>query len=118
MSAPELGDVTSIVGGGAGVVVLAKYLWDSVRQRKEHLESQRESSAELKLDKLVEGQGRLELELRDMRNALHNQNGEMGGLRDRVNGMSADYSARLKDLELWRAGLDANKGVEPKGRRR
>lgn len=105
----DIGDVTGLVGGGAGVLVLAKYVWESVKGRKDQLEQKVETTAETKLDALVAGQGRMELELRDMRNALSNQNGEMTGIRDRVNGISADYGPRIKDLELWRAAIDGKR---------
>lgn len=105
----DVGDITGMVGGGAGVLVLAKYVWESVKGRKDQLEAKVESTAETKLDALVAGQGRMELELRDMRNALSNQNGEMTGIRDRVNGISADYGPRLKELELWRASTEGKK---------
>ncbi len=105
----DIGDVTGLVGGGAGVLVLAKYVWESVKGRKDQLEQKVETTAETKLDALVAGQGRMELELRDMRNALSNQNGEMTGIRDRVNGISADYGPRIKDLELWRASIDGKR---------
>ena len=105
----DIGDVTGLVGGGAGVLVLAKYIWESVKGRKDQLEQKVETTAETKLDALVAGQGRMELELRDMRNALSNQNGEMTGIRDRVNGISSDYGPRIKDLELWRASIDGKR---------
>lgn len=105
----DIGDISGMVGGGAGVLVLVKYVWETVKGRKDQLEQKVETTTEAKLDALVAGQGRMELELRDMRNALSNQNGEMTGIRDRVNGISADYGPRIKELELWRAASEGKR---------
>lgn len=105
----DIGDITGVIGGAAGVGVLARYIWDSVKGRKDQLEAKVETTTEAKLDALVAGQGRMELELRDMRNALSNQNGEMTGLRERVNGISTDYGPRIKELELWRASTEGKR---------
>lgn len=105
----DISDISGMVGGGAGVLVLAKYVWETVKGRKDQLEQKVETTTEAKLDALVAGQGRMELELRDMRNALSNQNGEMTGIRDRVNGISADYGPRIKELELWRASTEGKR---------
>lgn len=103
-------DVLSIVGGSvgaaAGVGVLGKYIWDSVRGRKEHLEQQHESRSEMKLDTLVDGQRRMELELRDMRNSIATQAGTVDQMKERVNGVAGDHGPRIKDLELWRASVE------------
>jgi hypothetical protein len=105
----DLSDVGGILGGGALATVVARYIWETVKGRKDHLEQKVETTTEAKLDALVAGQGRMELELRDMRNALSNQNGEMTGIRDRVNGISADYGPRIKELELWRASSEGKR---------
>lgn len=103
-------EVFSIVGGSvgaaAGVGVLAKYVWDSVRSRRDKLEDQAESRMELKLDALGAGQNRVELDLRDLRNAISNQAGVVAGLKERVEGVSDDYAPRIKALELWRAAVE------------
>lgn len=105
----DLSDVGGILGGGALVTVVARYIWETVKGRKDQLEQKVETTTEAKLDSLVAGQGRMELELRDMRNALSNQTGEMTGIRDRVNGISADYGPRIKELELWRASTEGKR---------
>lgn len=103
-------NVLSIVGGTtgavAGVAVLAKYVWDSVKGRKDKLEERQESRSEVKLDTLVAGQQRMELELRDMRNALATQAGTVDQMKERVNGVAGDHGPRIKDLELWRASVE------------
>lgn len=106
-------DLLGVVGGGlgaaAGVGVLARYVWDSVKGRKEKLEEQAESRTEMKLDALVAGQTRVELDLRDLRNAISNQAGAIAGVKERVEGVAGDYGPRLKALELWRAGVDGKR---------
>lgn len=106
-------DVLSVVGGGvgvaAGVGVLARYVWENVKSRKEKLEEQAESRTEMKLDALVAGQTRVELDLRDLRNAISNQAGVIAGVKERVEGVATDYGPRIKSLELWRAGIDGKR---------
>ena len=106
----DFGDVGGIVGGSAGLAVLAKYLWEQVTQRKAKLEADAESRAEVKLDKLVDGLARLELELRDLRNSIATQAGTVEQIDRRVQGLSGDYGPRLKELELWRAQVQARGG--------
>lgn len=104
-------NVFSLVGGSvgaaAGVGVLAKYVWDSVRGRRDKLEEQQESRSEMKLDTLVAGQQRMELELRDMRNAIATQAGTVDTMKERINGVAADHAPRIKALELWQASVEA-----------
>jgi hypothetical protein len=99
------------VGGSLALLgFFVKLWWDDREKKKAALEAKLEAgvetearAVEVKLDKIVDGQARMELELRDMRNALATQAGTVDQVDRRVQGLSSDYGPRIKALELWQA---------------
>lgn len=102
-------DISGIVGGTAGVGVLAKYVWDSVKGRRDQLEEKAETRTELKIDALAQGQARIELIVRDLSNGHASTAGTLSELKNRINEGLGDHKARINALELWRAGVDAKR---------
>lgn len=116
----DASDIVSLVGGGtaglAGLSWALKQVWEAVKGRNAKLEAQAETASDSKfasldgkVDQMLAGQQRVELELRDLRNGQANQAGEVSGIRERINGISSDHGPRLKELELWRAAIDAKR---------
>lgn len=95
----EPSDILATGGGAAGVGVLAKYIWDSVRQRKEQLEDRAEETRDAKLDTVLEKLGNLELEFRGAMERIAAQTSTLGEVRARVEGISANYGQRISEME-------------------
>ena len=108
----ELGIVkdvgTLLAIGGMGL----KVWWDDREKKRakaetkvEKSEEQAETRSELKLDKLIESQARIELDMRDLRNAAATQAGVVAAVDRRVEGLSQAYGPAIKSLELELARL-------------
>lgn len=105
----DLVDITSLVGGTAGVGVLAKYVWDSVRQRKDALEEKAEGSMEKKIDQLLLDVAEIKSENRITAERQLVTTAVVSEVKERIDGISHNHGKRIGDLELWRAASDGKR---------
>lgn len=94
------------LGGLVGLGAVAKFIWDSVRSRKEQLEEKAEEARDKKLDALLAGQEEqkkqlsvVELELRGLTERLSTQAGQVAEAKARIEGISANHGGRLGAVE-------------------
>lgn len=102
----EPSDALAAAGGSAGVAVLAKYVWDSVRGRKDYLETQAEGNRDKKLDEVLSVVQRMEKELAVMAAEARRQAVALGNAEARIDGISTNHGARMSALEQRMAVLD------------
>ena len=105
----DIGDITGIVGGTAGVGVLAKYVWDSVKGRRDALESKAESSLEEKIDQLLADVAEIKTENRLTAERQLVTSAVVAEVKERIDGISANHGQRINELELWRAGTEGKR---------
>lgn len=104
-----VGDITGIVGGTAGVGVLAKYVWDSVKGRKDDLEAKAETSVEKKIDQLLLDVAEIKSENRVTAERQLVTTAVVTEVKERIDGVSTNHGKRIGDLELWRASLEGKR---------
>lgn len=104
-----IGDVSGIAGGLTGVGVLAKYIWDSVKARKDQLEAAAEGGMEKKIDQLLLDVAEIKSENRVTAERQLVTTAVVAEVKDRIDGVSTNHGKRLGELELWRAGIDAKR---------
>lgn len=105
----DLGDITGIVGGATGVSVLAKYIWDSVRSRKDALEEKAEGGMERKIDQLLLDVAEIKTENRITAERQLVTTAVVAEVKERIDGVSLNHGKRIGDLELWRASVEGKR---------
>lgn len=91
--------VTAIVGGGGAAGWLAKLLFDRVFGKALKAEDKVEAEQESKLDKVLALVEEMRRELDVVLERLNQQQGSVGELRERINGVSANHGGRIDTLE-------------------
>jgi hypothetical protein len=93
-------------GGGGIVLVIAKFIWDSVKGRKDQLEKQVETSAkeidvarDAKMDAVLSKLGTMELDMRSLLEKHATQIGAIAEVKNRVEGISTNHGGRLGTIE-------------------
>ncbi len=93
-------------GGGGVALVIAKFIWDSVKGRKDQLEKQVETTAkevdverDKKMDAVLSKLGAMELDMRSLLEKHATQIGAIAEVKARVEGISANYGARISTME-------------------
>ncbi len=98
-----MADIAELVLGGVGtaggVAVLARYIWETTRRRKEALEEHVEKARDGKLDTVLAKLGAVELELRSLLEKASTTAGSISEVKSRVEGISANHGNRLGTLE-------------------
>ena len=94
-----VGDISGIVGGGAGVAVLGKYIWDSVRRRKDQLEDKAEADRDDLLKQVLDKLGLLELDMRSLLEKHATSSGQVAEVKARIEGISNNHGGRLGTVE-------------------
>lgn len=97
------GELIGYLGGGAGATaalgMLAKYVWDSVRTRKEQLEQRAEAERDEKMDAVLAKLSALEMDMVRLLEKDATQLSQVTELKSRVEGLSANYGGRLGSVE-------------------
>lgn len=91
-----------ILGGGGGAIALwkaAEWLVVNRLKRAEKAEEVAESEDRAKLDTVLNVVTKMERELALMAQQLSTQSGTVSEVKGRIDGMSANYGARLAQLE-------------------
>lgn len=111
------------MGGAALVAFVLQALWQAREKKRDDAENKvtqtiESERVELKalLKETRDSQSRMELEFRDMVNKVNQTVGTIAQIDQRVNGISNDYGQRIKDLELWRARIEAQQSTSFKRR--
>lgn len=107
-------DVVTALAAAPGVVFGAKWLFDRFVSKADKSAEKEAAQVESKLDQLVDGQRRMELDLRGITEKMASQAGIVEAVDRRVQGLSSDYGQRIKALELDFARLAERL---PKGKR-
>ena len=108
----DLGGGDFLTAGGATglVVLLGKYVWDTVRGRKERLEERAESELERKVDLLLTKVTGIETEqVRGIERSAA-LDAVVREVKGRIDGISANYGQRLGELEQRIAGIEGKRG--------
>lgn len=99
----DVSDIIGYVGGGlggaAGVGVIAKYIWDTVRTRRDTLEAKAESERDAKMSAILEKLNVLELDMRSLLEKHATSLGQVAEVKARIEGISTNHGGRLGTLE-------------------
>jgi hypothetical protein len=96
-------EIISYVGGGAGglaaIGVITKYIWDSVKGRKDQLESKAEADRDDKMEQVLSKLNAMELDMRSLLEKHATQIGQVAEVKARIEGISTNHGGRLGTIE-------------------
>ena len=111
------GDFLTASGATGLAILLGKYIWDTVRGRKESLEERAEIDARAvahdqqeKLEELLAAVRKMDRDLGILSDRLSTQAGYVTKIEERVNGIGEHYGPRVGQLEQRVAVLEARNG--------
>lgn len=97
-------------GGATGLAILVgKYVWDTVRGRKEVLEERAETELERKVDLLLTKVTSIETEQRVAVEKAAALDAVVREVKGRIDGLSANYGVRLGEIEQRLASLEGRR---------
>lgn len=87
------------LGGAVGIGVIAKYIWDQVKSRRDTLERQVEQDRDAKMTAILEKLNVLELDMRSLLEKHATSLATVGEVKARIEGISTNHGGRLGTME-------------------